>query len=66
MKYLIHQEWLKLPCASWSEVEEYRTLEELGRNIAVVNDIAERVNIKTILVCFALSNIFYHTFPINC
>ena len=60
------QEWLRLPCATWGEVENYRKLEETANNIAVVNDIAERVNIKPFSFYFLSPKTFFHSFPINC
>ena len=38
------QDWLQTPCDMWPLFAEYRKLEDFARNVAVVNDLAERVS----------------------
>ena len=39
------QDWLLAPSSTWPTLSEFKKFEEFARNLAVVNDLAERVSL---------------------
>ena len=44
LNHIMLQDWLLTPCSMWHLFAEFRRLEEFSQNVAVINDIAERVS----------------------
>jgi hypothetical protein len=44
LNYITIQDWLLTPCSMWHLFTEFRRLKEFSQNVAVINDIAERVS----------------------